>query len=72
MKILAIDYGEMRMGFSIGDTLLKTAVPLFPLQRKGGKEDLVHIENIIHDYEIEKIILGYPLNMNGSKVKGLL
>jgi len=66
MKVLAIDFGEKRMGFSIGDTSVKTAVPLPPLNRNKLENDLIHIKKIINDYEIDQIILGYPLNMNGS------
>ena len=66
MKVLAIDFGEKRMGFSIGDTSVKTATPLPPMNRKKPAHDLIHIKKILDDYEIDKIILGYPLNMNGS------
>jgi putative Holliday junction resolvase len=66
MKILAIDFGEKRIGFSIGDSSMKMAIPLTPLNRKNSQHDLEHIKKILEEYEVDKIILGYPLNMNGT------
>jgi putative Holliday junction resolvase len=67
MKILAIDFGIKKMGFALGNTETRTPVPLNPLLRKDLKRDLLYIKTIILDYEVKKIILGYPLNMNGTK-----
>ena len=67
MRILAIDYGEKRMGFALGDTQIKTVLPLEPLIRKKPDSDLNHIKKILTDFGINKIIIGYPLNMNGSR-----
>ena len=66
MRILAIDYGSKRMGFAIGNTMLKTANPLEPLSRKNLKYDIAHIRNLVTEYDIDTIVLGYPLNMDGS------
>lgn len=67
MKILAIDFGQRRMGFAIGDTSIKTAVPIKQINRKNLKLDINHIKDIIYEYDIERIIIGYPLNMDGTK-----
>ncbi len=66
MKILAIDYGSKRMGFAIGNTILKTANPLEPLIRKNPKYDIAYIHDLITEYDIDTIVLGYPFNMDGS------
>lgn len=58
------------MGFSIGNTSMKTAIPLPPMIRKKPEHDLARIKKILDDYEVDKIILGYPLNMNGSQGPG--
>jgi len=50
MKILAIDYGSKRMGFAIGNTLLKTANPLEPLTRKNLRHDITHISDLVAQY----------------------
>lgn len=71
MKILAIDYGEKRMGFAIGEydskkNTFRYTATLKPLIRKKSLHDLESIKNIISEYDIQKILIGFPLNMNGS------
>lgn len=67
MKILAIDYGSKRMGFAIGNTLLKTANPLEPMICRSSKHDIAYIAGLVSEYDVEIIVLGYPLNMDGSQ-----
>ncbi|HLP57338.1 MAG TPA: Holliday junction resolvase RuvX [Candidatus Deferrimicrobium sp.] len=67
MKILAIDFGMKRMGFAVGNTILKTATPIAPLVRQNEQQDIIYIQNLIDEYDIVKIIIGYPLNMDGTK-----
>lgn len=67
MKILAVDFGLKRMGFAVGNTVIRTAVPISPAVRKNKEEDIRYIKNLIDQYDIGEIIVGYPLNMDGSK-----
>ena len=67
MKILAIDYGKKRMGFAVGSMQLKVSTPIDHLNRKDLVCDLVHIKKLIDDLDIEKIVIGLPLNMDGTK-----
>jgi putative Holliday junction resolvase len=67
MRILSIDYGEKRMGFAVGNSAIKNVFPLNPWQRKKPEHDIEHIKKILSEFEIDKIIIGYPLNMNGSE-----
>jgi putative Holliday junction resolvase len=67
MKILAIDYGTKRMGFAIGNTLHRTANPLAPLTCKGPKHDITHIAHLVSQYDVETIVMGYPLHMDGTR-----
>jgi len=66
-KILAVDFGMKRIGFALGNTLINTAVPLDPVMRKNSKQVIQHIKTLVEEYEINRIVLGYPLNMDGSK-----
>ncbi len=67
MKILSIDYGEKRVGFAVGDSSIKSSTPL-PAAIIKGNEDLIRIvNNLISDYGIDKIVLGNPVNMDGSQ-----
>ena len=66
MRILGIDLGEKRIGISISDELEITAQGLPTINSINEIEDLKNIKKIIDKYQVEKIILGLPINMNGS------
>jgi len=66
-KILALDYGSKRIGVAVSDPLGMTAQPVTVINRKGKKKDVPEILGIIKEREVGKIVLGLPLNMNGSK-----
>lgn len=67
MKILAIDFGIKRMGFAVGSLILKVATPMEHLERKDLNSDFLYIKSLIDDHDIGKILIGLPLNMDGSK-----
>lgn len=67
MKILAIDFGTRHMGFAVGNPFIRTAIPIAPLVRKNEEKDFLYINHLIDEYDISKIIIGYPLNMDGTK-----
>ena len=66
MRILGIDYGDARVGVALSDPMGWTASEL--PQLKGGDMEAVcgEIEKIVKEYGVEKIVLGYPKNMNGT------
>lgn len=66
MRILGIDLGEKRIGISISDELGITAQGLPTINSANEIDNLNDIKKIIDKYEVEKIILGLPKNMNGS------
>ena len=66
-RILGIDYGDARVGFAISDPLGITAQGLETLHYSGNdKIVLKKIEELIKEYEITKIAIGMPYNMNGT------
>jgi len=67
MNILAIDYGEKRIGFALGNKLTKTVVPIDQINRKNYHSDMAIINQIVEEYEVNTIIIGYPLNMDGTQ-----
>lgn len=69
MKILAIDYGKKRLGFALGDTLINSATPLRQIDRKNLTQDIDYIKELIDEYDVQKIVTGYPLNMDGTQSK---
>ena len=67
MRILGIDYGDARVGIAITDLLKITAQGLETIHHKGNdKIVLQRLGEILNQYEIEKIVVGMPFNMDGS------
>jgi len=65
-KILAIDFGERRVGVAISDPTETIASPLKTIDTK--KENPVEIiKNICKENNVKKIILGYPLLLSGEE-----
>ena len=67
MRILGIDYGEARVGIAISDALNITAQGLETIQRNNSdKVVLRRLDEIFEEYEVDTIVVGMPLNMNGT------
>mgnify|MGYP005758775483 CR=1 FL=1 len=68
MRILSIDYGDARVGIAITDPLNITAQGLETIQRNNSdKVVLKRLDEILEQYDIDTIVVGMPLNMNGTK-----
>lgn len=67
LRILGLDYGEKRIGVAVCDELGLTAQGLPTIIRKTKKHDLEILANIIKNYNIEKIVIGYPVRLDGSE-----
>ena len=66
MRIMGLDIGTHTIGMAISDELGITAQGLKTLKRKSMEEDFKEITAIIYQFEIEKIIVGLPKNMDGT------
>lgn len=69
MRILGLDYGSVTVGVAVSDALRVTAQPLETITRKDEnklRQTCARIEQLIAEYEVESIVLGYPKNMNDS------
>src|SRR3989338_8917679 len=66
MRILGLDMGEKRIGVAISDGLGITAQCLDVITRKGLEEDTKELNNIIETYKVVEIVVGLPINMNGT------
>jgi len=67
LRILGLDYGEKRIGVAICDELGLTAQGLPTLIRKTKKNDLEILSQWIRNYSVQKIVIGYPLRLDGSE-----
>ena len=66
MRIMGLDVGTHTIGIAISDELGLTAQGLKTLKRKSKEDDLREITAIIGQFEISKIVVGLPKNMNGT------
>lgn len=67
MRILGLDYGEKKLGLAVSDEMGITAQGLPTLMRKGREKDLAALEKVIRQFGVEKIVIGYPLRLNGTE-----
>ena len=66
MRILGIDYGDSKIGLAVSDPLQLTAQILDNYRIRGEDEDKDYFKKIVSEYEIEEIVLGLPLRMDGT------
>ncbi len=67
MRILGIDYGDSRTGIAITDALNITVQGLETINNKGSdKVILKRLDEILEKYEVDTIVVGRPINMNGT------
>ena len=67
MRILGIDYGETRVGVAITDSLNITVQGLETIQRNNSDKVILRkLDEILEKYEVDTIVVGMPLNMDGS------
>ncbi len=67
MRILGLDYGSRRIGVAICDDLGMTAQGVTTITRKNREADLNGIAELIGRNGIERIVIGYPLRLDGSE-----
>lgn len=66
MKLMGLDVGSKTIGVAVSDALLITAQGVKIIQRKTLEDDLRELKELIEEYEVTKIIVGLPKNMNNS------
>ncbi|MCX5693347.1 MAG: Holliday junction resolvase RuvX [Candidatus Omnitrophica bacterium] len=68
-RILALDFGEKRIGVAVSDALNIIAQSVGTIERKGIKNDIKNIRDLVEEHDAAKLIVGLPLNMNGTEGK---
>lgn len=66
MRILGIDYGDSRVGIAVSDLMGWTAQGLETISEKNQEKVIERIIELIQEYEVEKVVVGFPKNMNGT------
>ena len=70
MRIMGLDFGSKTVGVAVSDALLVTAQGVEIIRRKQEnklRQTLARIEALIEEYEVDRIVLGLPRNMNASE-----
>ena len=69
MRIMGLDYGTKTVGVAISDALKITAQGIETIERKEEnklRRTCARIEELIKEYDVEKIVLGFPKHMNND------
>ena len=69
MRVMGLDFGSKTTGVAVSDPLGLTAQGLETITRKEEnklRQTCARLEELIREYEIETIVLGYPKNMNNT------
>ena len=67
MRVLGLDYGSRRIGVAVCDELRMTAQGIATVVRKNRDADLAAIAAFVERFDVERIVVGYPLRLDGSE-----
>jgi putative Holliday junction resolvase len=65
VRVLAIDYGERRLGLAVSDEAGAFAFPAGTLERRGGRRDLEALKQLAAERGVARVVVGLPLHMDG-------
>jgi putative Holliday junction resolvase len=66
-RILAIDYGQKRIGLALSDEMGLTAQPLQTLERTNRRNDIRRLREIARRNGVRRIVVGHPVHLDGTK-----
>jgi putative Holliday junction resolvase len=67
MRYLGVDVGRARIGLALADDLIGVARPLETVRRGGRGADLAALRKVAQDHEVDRAVVGLPLNMDGTE-----
>jgi len=67
LTIIAFDFGTRSIGVAVGQTLTGTASPLAAIKAQDGIPDWSVIDKLINEWQPDYLVVGLPLNMDGSE-----
>lgn len=66
-RLLGLDVGSKTIGLALSDTTWTVATPLETLRRTKFSKDILYLMDLIAKNEIAALVVGWPLNMNGTQ-----
>jgi len=67
VRFLGVDLGRARIGLALADDVLRTARPLRTIARRTDAATLAEIGRAAREFEVDRAVVGLPLNMDGSE-----
>ena len=67
MRIMSLDLGSKTIGVALSDELTITAQVLTSIHRTSLAKDLEAILRLVEDHQVEELVIGLPINMDGSR-----
>lgn len=67
MKKIGLDLGKARVGIAMSDILGILASPYETWQSKGIERDVEHIAELVEKFQVDAVVCGLPLNMDGTE-----
>jgi len=68
MRTLGIDFGDKNIGLAVSDALNLTAQGLGLYRKQGRHADLAYFQDLVKQYQINRIVVGLPLRMDGTQI----
>ena len=66
-RLLGLDVGEKTIGLALSDLSRLIATPYKTIERGKFSKDAEQLLNLVNEYKIGALVLGYPVNMDGSE-----
>lgn len=67
MRIMGLDIGNKTIGVAVSDLMGLTAQGVEVIRRSGSiEEEMYSLQNLINEKEVNRIVVGLPINMNGT------
>ncbi|MEK6758585.1 MAG: Holliday junction resolvase RuvX [Deltaproteobacteria bacterium] len=66
MRIMGLDLGTKTIGVAVSDESRITAQPIGVIRRVSFEKDLIALKELVEKYQVTEIVLGLPVNMNGT------
>ncbi len=64
---MAFDFGSQKIGVAVGQSITRSATPTAIIKATNGKPDWYRIQQLIEEWQPDRLVIGLPLNMDGSE-----
>jgi len=65
-RVMALDVGDRRVGVAVSDLLRVIAQGQDTFERRGKREDLLHVSALIETHDVTCVVVGWPLEPSGQ------